>query len=273
MIRRCYLLSCQLAYIRYLLEHHMNIRRAIACVFTVGLSLSFVSCLHSSDDESFGDYFPFMPENAWYYSGSGGNSASDTTVIGAAYIENGEMYRALGLPGGGLFDLFQLFRESDDGIRVYVQNIAPAVVDSIVKLLPLDDFPLQGLTISQAEPEWMFLKKPLRNGTSWSTTSISVSFKTPISGFPVNGTATFSISVTAASESITVPAGTFEAIRTDWSASGVAMVQSLRLESGDVPIGSIWYAPEVGPVKFLNATTNEISELNGWHVPILDTDF
>lgn len=97
----------------------------------------------------------------------------------------------------------------------------------------------------------------LTPGTAWSQ-NFTIEGTQTISGQDVLAKGDFSYSCTAAaSESVTVPAGTFDAVRADCQIDGTIKV---TLAGFEVPTkltstATMWYAPNVGMVK----TQSEIS--------------
>jgi hypothetical protein len=98
---------------------------------------------------------------------------------------------------------------------------------------------------------WLASADALESGASWShefTTNVSASAE----GFTVDITATTSEDFTASGvETVTVPAGTFEAIRVDGSATTSVSGGFIDLPATSWS-ESFWYAPGVGIVKWVH---------------------
>ena len=220
-------------------------------------ALSLHGCLFSSDDGNTRDYFPLDVGNAWYYTTGSG---PDTARVTPGATIDGVAYNGIDLAGGSVFETLRMARKSTDGIEVYVGDVVDKIAAAIVAAVPtLGELPAD-LDINLPDDEWLFIKEPLRGGMQWRSTEFSLAY-TAESG---QVTAEIAIDQAAVAETLTLPAGTFETIRVDMVATGVATVQvgvvgTIPYQIPPVAVGSVWYAANVGPVKF--ATQVETAEL------------
>ena len=246
----------------------MNVRRFAAqmggiVVLCLAAPL-FHGCLFSSDDGDTHDYFPLDVGNAWYYTTGTG---PDTARVTSGATIDGVAYNGISLAGGSVFETLRLARKSTDGVEVYVGDVVDKIAAAIVAAVPtLGELPAD-LDIDLPDDEWLFMKEPLRGGMQWRSTEFSLAY-TAESG---QVTAEIGVDQTTVAETLTLPAGAFETIRVDIVATGVATAQigviTVPFQIPPVAVGSVWYAPDVGPVKF--ATQVETAELTSYSlVPV-----
>jgi hypothetical protein len=127
---------------------------------------------------------------------------------------------------------------------------------------------LGSVEIVSSSGSWLPTVDELESGASWShefTTSVS----SAVEGFSVNIEATTTENFTAAGvETVSVPAGTFEAIRVDESATTTISGAPIPIPSTS-STGTYWYAPGVGIVRWTNSSEGYTGygELTSYSVP------
>jgi len=115
------------------------------------------------------------------------------------------------------------------------------------------------------------LPAALKAGDTW-TQNITLEGVETIAGMQVNTKNVIAISCTAgATESVTVQAGTFDAVRVDCQSD---ITITINVNGADVPVAvsttsTNWYAPNVGLVKTSSTVegTNDTMELTSYQIP------
>jgi Ca-activated chloride channel family protein len=188
----------------------------------------------SSGDACDHRYFPLRSGATWNYATSEGSSTWTVTSAGG-----GAATMDFGVPGGTFTVHWSC---GDGGVSSY--DFGSFGSSDLAGFGTIEVVSTSGTWIPSAEM--------LEGGSSWShefTTTVSGGAE----GITVDITATTSEDWTASGvESVSVPAGTFEAIRVDGSAT-----TSISGGFFDVPATSVthtfWYAPGVGIVKWVTS--------------------
>ncbi len=219
---------------------------ALSVALVGAASLFGQGCASSTGPEAASDYFPIVVGNSWVYSAPDGSL--DTAEVKRALTVDGKTYYEITNIGSELG--LSKFRPADDGVHVYIADIADVLAFAIASQLSAQLGAQIAEITAAADSEWVLLSYPMKEGDEWTVGGMSIDATVLYLGSPLG--ATFSISITAkaeATESIATAAGSFEAIKVAWTIAVVGTLGEAFAIDEALPGGSFWFARGVGMVQ------------------------
>ena len=208
-------------------------------------------------------YYPIRPGATWTYKSTGGPAGeySFTDTITAV----GQDSFTLTTQIGGLTNI-QDWNCTPEGLVAHQLGGAPAAM--------LNSQGIQ-LALNATNASGVVFPSQINGGDSWQHT-LDVAGIVTVAGEEAEATGTAQMNFTAeGNESVTVPAGTFDALRiqVDTTLNVSASYEGITLPVTFTGAHTYWFAPGVGWVKstgtgnFLAASFSETTELQSYNIP------
>jgi len=200
--------------------------------------------------EEEGSYFPLAVGSSWTYRLPDGST--ETVRIEGTRNLGENTYFWLSEPEAA--SDFSLFRETDDGVGAHVGDVESLFAQQIAEGIEEEegvDVEVRDVRPTPSD-EWLFIKFPLEVGSKWDVGSMEISFTMTFGEFKVDSDMTIDLVAEAVkSETSSVPAGQFRAIKVDWTMHISTMMGGVQSPfEEDVSGGSSWFVRGVGEVRY-----------------------
>ena len=216
----------------------------IIAAFSSGLALFFSASPAVAQVFNMSEYFPLQSGNEWTFQKNGNASLAETnTVLNGAVLVNGVATKALQDSDG----LVEYYTNDSNGVRLHRQ-FEPGV--------DFGDGVPRDATVTYSPPLQLAAAQT-SVGDTISGNGTATSVIAGLGTFPLDYSLTSTVEI---EENVSVPLGNFLSVKLKVTITftGSIMGQPVN-ETG---IENIWFAKHVGPVKFVETDTAELTKVS-----------